>query len=264
MAEVMAGGELIVLTSVALKGVLEALAPAFRQETGCGLSMRYGPGGVVLQRVRSGDTVDVVVAPPDIVEVLTAEGRIVAGSARTIARSVIGIAVRAGAPRPKIETADDLRRALLAARSVAYTDPATGAASGVHLAGILERFGIADAVNAKAKLGDGGPVAAYVARGEAELAVQQICEHMLVQGVDVVGPLPAELQKVTTFTAAVGADAAATSPAHALIDLLLAPHVQAAMPAHGLEPAGSHADDRARVMRAPRSPTVSRDPGTAQ
>ena len=151
----MAGSELTVLTSVALKGVLEALAPAFLQETGYGLAMRYGPGGVVLQRVRSGAGGDVVIAPPEVMETLAGEGRIVAGSARTIAHSVIGIAVRAGAPKPKIETADDLRRALLAAPSVAYTDPATGAASGVHLAGILERFGIADAVNARAKLGDG-------------------------------------------------------------------------------------------------------------
>ena len=92
-------------------------------------------------------------------------------------------------------------------------------------------------------------MAAYVARGEAELAVQQICEHMLVQGVDVVGPLPAELQKVTTFIAAVGADAAAPDPAHALIDLLLAPHVQAAMPAHGLEPARSHPDAVSGLVR---------------
>jgi molybdate transport system substrate-binding protein len=237
----MAGSELTVLTSVALKGVLEALAPAFLQETGYGLAMRYGPGGVVLQRVRSGAGGDVVIAPPEVMETLAGEGRIVAGSARTIAHSVIGIAVRAGAPKPKIETADDLRRALLAAPSVAYTDPATGAASGVHLAGILKRFGIADAVNARAKLGDGGPVAAYVARGEAELAVQQICEHMLVKGVDVVGPLPAELQKVTTLVAAVRADAAAPDPAHALIGLLVAPHVQATMPAHGLEPARPHA-----------------------
>jgi molybdate transport system substrate-binding protein len=149
---------------------------------------------------------------------------------------VIGIAVRAGAPRPKIDTADDVRQALLAARSVAYTDPSTGAASGVHFVQLLERFGIADVVKAKAKLGDGGPVAEFVARGEADIAIQQLCEHMLVPGVDVVGPLPDELNKTTTFTAGVAKSAAAPIEAAALIRLLQAPHVRAAMPSHGLQP----------------------------
>jgi molybdate transport system substrate-binding protein len=231
--------ELAVLTSVAMKGVLEQLAPELRQETGCELSMSFGPGGVVLRRVRAGDRSDVVIAPPEVVEVLIGEGRIVAGSQRLIARSVIGVAVRSGAAKPRIDTPDEFRQALLQARSVAYTDPATGAASGVHFAGILDRFGIANEINAKAKLGDGGPVAEYVARGEAELAVQQLCEHMLVKGVDVVGPLPADFQKVTTFAASVAAGALHPPQASALIDLLLAPHVQAAMSTHGLEAIGS-------------------------
>jgi molybdate transport system substrate-binding protein len=236
MAEVVRGGELKILTSVAMKGVLEELAAEFRQATGCGLSMSYGPGGVVLQRVRAGDANDVVIATPEAIEVLIGEGRLLAGSQRLIARSVIGVAVRSGAPKPRIDTVEDFRRALLAARSVAYTNPATGAASGVHLSKILDRFGIADEINAKAKLGDGGPVAEFVVSGEAELAVQQLCEHMLVRGIDIVGPLPAELQKVTTFTAAVGAGATVPDQASALIRLLLAPQVQAALSGHGLEP----------------------------
>lgn len=235
MADVAQSGELKVLTSVALKGVLEQLAPELRQQTGCDLAMSYGPGGVVLRRVRTGDPGDVVVAPPEVVEALIGEGRIVAGSQRLIARSVIGVAVRSGTARPRIDTADEFRQALLQARSVAYTDPATAAASGAHFVEILDRFGIANEIKAKAKLGDGGPVAEYVARGEAELAVQQLCEHMLVKGIDIVGPLPAELQKVTTFAAAVAARASHPGHAGALIELLLAPHVQAAMAAHGLE-----------------------------
>jgi molybdate transport system substrate-binding protein len=236
MAEVARGGELKILTSVAMKGVLEGLTPEFRRVTGCGLSMSYGPGGVVLRRVRAGGANDVVIATPEAVEALIGEGRLLAGSQHLIARSVIGVAVRSGAPKPRIDTVEDFRRALLAARSVAYTNPATGAASGVHLSNILDRFGIANEINAKAKLGDGGPVAEFVASGEAELAIQQLCEHMLVPGVDVVGPLPAELQKVTTFAAAVGAGASNPEQGRALIRLLMAPHVQAAMPALGLEP----------------------------
>jgi molybdate transport system substrate-binding protein len=225
-----------VLTSVALKGALEQLAPEFRRMTGRGLTMSYAPAGIVVQRVRSGVASDVVIVTPETIDVLIGEGRVTAGSQRAIARSVIGVAVRAGTPHPKIGSVEDFREALLRARSVAYTDPATGAASGVHFVQLLDRMGIADAIKAKAKLGDGGPVAEFVARGEAELAIQQICEHRLVAGVDVVGPVPAEFQKVTTFVAGVAADASAAQDAGTLVALLCAPHVRAAMPAHGLEP----------------------------
>jgi len=229
-------GNLNVMASVAFKGVLERFEPEYRQTTGLGFAPAYAPAGTVVRRVRTGATADVVIVTPDTMKLLVDEGLGVAGSERNIAKSVIGVAVRAGAPKPNIATADDLRDALVAAKSVAYTDPSTGAASGVHFVQLLERFGIADAVKAKAKLGDGGPVAEFVARGEAELAIQQLCEHMLVPGVDIVGPLPDELNKVTTFTAGVAQSAAALEQAAALIRLLLAPHVRAAMPSHGLQP----------------------------
>jgi molybdate transport system substrate-binding protein len=225
-----------VMASVAFKGVLERFEREYRQATGFGFAPVYAPAGTVVRRVRTGTTADVVIVTPDTMKLLIDEGLGVAGSERNIAKSVIGVAVRAGAPKPSIATADDLRDALVAAKSVAYTDPSTGAASGVHFVQILERFGIADAVKAKAKLGDGGPVAEFLARGEAELAIQQLCEHMLVPGVDIVGPLPDELNKVTTFTAGVARSAAAPEQAAALIRLLLAPHVRAAMPSHGLQP----------------------------
>jgi molybdate transport system substrate-binding protein len=160
----------------------------------------------------------------------------VAGTERDIARSVIGVAVRAGEQQPKIGTPDELRATLLKAKSVAYTDPATGAASGVHFMQILERFGIADAVRAKAMLGSGGPVAEFVASGEAEIAIQQLCEHMLVPGVDVVGPIPDELNKVTTFTAGIATATAAQDLSAQLIQMLMAPQGQNIMPSHGLEP----------------------------
>ena len=229
-------GNLNVMASVAFKGVLERFEPEYRQATGLGFAPVYAPAGTVVRRIRAGTTADVVVVTPDTMNLLIDGGLGVAGSERNIATSVIGVAVRAGAPKPKITTADDVRDALLAAKSVAYTDPSTGAASGVHFVQLLERFGIADAVKAKAKLGDGGPVAEFVARGEAELAIQQLCEHMLVPGVEIVGPLPDELNKTTTFTAGVTRSAAAPEEATALIRLLLAPHVRAAMPSHGLQP----------------------------
>lgn len=225
-----------VLTSVALKAVFAELAPDFRRQTGCDLAMSFGPAGTLVERLKAGDLADLVVVTPASMDELIGGGHVVAGSQRNVARSRIGVAVRAGAPRPKIATPEDFKRALLAARRVAYTNPTTGAASGVHFVELLERFGIADMIKAKAKLGDGGPVAEFLARGEADLAIQQLCEHMLVAGVDVVGPLPDELQRVTTFTAGVGARSAAPDHAGALIALLVTPSSQAKLTARGLEP----------------------------
>ena len=228
--------DLHVFTSVALKGVLEQFGPEFRQSTGYGLAMTYAPAPVVVRRVREGVAADVLIVTPDSWPVLVRDGNAVAGTERDFAQSVVGVAVRAGAPHPKIGTADEFKETLLRAKSVAYTDPATGAASGVHFMKLVETFGIADAIRAKAKLGIGGPVAEFVASGEAEIAIQQLCEHMLIAGVDVVGPIPAELNRTTTFTAGVAARSSAPEIAAALIALLTAPHVRAALPSHGLQP----------------------------
>jgi len=229
-------GNLKVMASVAFKGVLERFEPEFEKATGFRFAPVYAPAGTVVKRVRAGTTADVVIVTPETMKLLIDEGLAASGSEHDIAKSVVGVAVRAGAPKPKIATAEEVKAALLAARSVAYTDPSTGAASGVHFIKLCERFGIADAVKAKARLGDGGPVAEFVARGEAELAIQQLCEHMLVPGVDVVGPLPDALNKTTVFTAGLTRSAAAPGEGTALIKLLLAPHVRAAMPSHGLTP----------------------------
>lgn len=229
--------KLRLMASVAFKGLLERFEAEYRQTTGLGFAPMYAPAGTVVRRVRAGEASDLVIVTPETMKLLVDEALSVAGSERDIATSVIGVAVRAGAPRPKIDTVDDVRRALLAAKSIAYTDPSTGAASGVHFVQLLERLGIAGMMKAIMKLGDGGPVAEFVARGDAEIAIQQLCEHMLVPGVDVVGPLPDEINRTTTFTAGVARSATAPDEATALIRLLLAPHVRAAMPSHGLQPA---------------------------
>lgn len=229
-------GVLDLFTTVALKGVLDELEPEFRAATGLGFTMTFGPGGICLAHVRSGKVNDVVISAPPVLETLTAEGYLVPGTSVNVARSIVGVAVPAGAPKPAIGTVAEFRAALLAADAVAYTNPATGAASGVHMAKVLQDLGIAEAVNAKAKLGSGGPVAEFLPRGEATLAVQQICEHMLVPGVDVVGPVPDEIQTVTTLGIALHARAASPQPARVLIDLLRSSRGQSVLPKHGLQP----------------------------
>jgi molybdate transport system substrate-binding protein len=225
---------LAVLTTVALKGVLARVAPEFAKATGLAIAPTFAPAGVVIRRMREGATADVLVVTPDTWPVLEKEGLGAPGTGRDIASSVIGVAVRAGAPRPKIGSAEEFRQTLIDAKSIAFTDPATGAASVVHFMQLAEKWGIADQVKAKGVLGDGGPVAEFVAAGRAEIAVQQLSEHCLVAGVDVVGALPADLNKSTTFTAGVAARAAHPSEAAALIAMLTAPDVQKAMPEHGL------------------------------
>lgn len=225
---------LIVLTTVALKGVLERIEPEFTKATGLSIAPQWAPAPVVVKWLREGRAADVVVVTPDSFEELVKDGLGAAGTGRNVGRSVVGVAVKAGAPRPDISTPEAFKRALIAAKSVAYTDPSTGAASGVFFMSLAEKFGIADQMKAKAKLGSGGPVAEFVASGEAEIAVQQLCEHKLIAGVDVVGALPDEINRTTTFTAGVAARAAAPKEAAALIALLCAPHVQRVLPEHGL------------------------------
>ena len=184
-------------------------------------------------------TVLATTAMKSALDALIRLGRVVAASRADIAGVRIGVAVRKGAPRPDISSADALKRALLAAKSVAFVDPASGGASGAHLVPMFERLGVAAQVNAKARLARGGPdgmVSAIVAAGEAEIGLQQISEIMSVDGVDLVGPLPDELQSVTVYSAGLLAKAALPDAAQALILFLRTPEAVVVLRAKGLEP----------------------------
>ena len=197
-----ARGELSALITTGLKAAVDDLGPAFERASGHKLRVTHGPSGALAKRVAGGEAADLLIVAGGI-DGLIAQNRIVAGSRRDIAAVRIGVAVRKGTPRPDIGTAEALRRALLAATSVAYVDPAAGGASGAPIVRMLERLGIAAAVNAKVKLARGGTadmVSAIVARGDAEIGIQQMSEIMAVAGVDLVGPLPQELQTVTVYT----------------------------------------------------------------
>jgi molybdate transport system substrate-binding protein len=166
------------------------------------------------------------------------EGRVLAGSEVTLASSATALAIRAGAPRPDISTVEALKRTLLAARAIAYTDPAAGGASGIYFAQLIERLGIAAAINAKTTFPPpAGLVGPLLVSGAVDLAVQQKPELLEVAGVEILGTLPGELHMVTTFVAGIEASSASVTPAKALIDALAAPATAALFRARGLDPA---------------------------
>ena len=181
-----------------------------------------------------------LVFPAPGLDDLVKQGKIVADSKVILARSGMGVAVRAGAPKPDISTPEALKRTLLAAKSIVYTDPALRSPSGVHFAKVLERLGIAEEMKAKSKLHNGtGFNAEFVARGEIEIAIQQISEIVPVQGVELVGPLPADLQLTTVYATAIGADAKEQAAAKEFVKLLTSPAAAAVIKATGMEPGGS-------------------------
>ena len=183
-----------------------------------------------MRRIQNGETADLVIGFAPGIDELSKDGKVI-GSRSDLARSLIGVAVRAGAPKPDISSPDALRRALLAANAVAYS---SGGISGNHFVSVLEKLGIADEVKAKSKLG--APAAAFVARGEADIAVQQIPELIAVADAELVGPLPRELGHVTQFSAGLLASAKEPDAAKALIKFLMTEEAAAVIAAKGLTP----------------------------
>jgi molybdate transport system substrate-binding protein len=231
--------ELKVLTAGAFKQVVLALVPEFEKQSGHKVKVENDTVGALTKRIEGGESFDVAVLTPGAVNDLATKGKFAAGSRINLARVGVGVVVKEGAPKPDISTVEAFKQALLAAKSVAYIDPAAGGSSGIYVAGLLDKLGIAAAVNAKAKLIHGGAVADHIANGEAELGVHQISEILPVKGVTLVGPLPAEIQNYTVYAAGVGAGSKETDAAKALIGALSGPSAAAVFKAKGMEPAGS-------------------------
>jgi molybdate transport system substrate-binding protein len=224
-----------VLTAGAMRGVLAELLPQFEMDTGHKVSLDNATAGMLAQRIEAGEAFDVAVITPKAIDGLIGKGRFAAGSRVDVAKVGIGVAVKAGAPLPDIATVEGFRRTLLAARSVAYIDPKAGGSSGIYFDGLLDRLGIAGEVRPKARLKQGGYVAELVASGEAEVAVHQISEIVPVNGVVLVGPLPAEVQNFTTYTAAIGANARDAAAAKALVERLAGPAAGPILKMKGME-----------------------------
>jgi molybdate transport system substrate-binding protein len=229
--------EIRVMTSGAFTAPYLQLIPEFERAThnkivtAYGASMGNAPDSIP-SRLQRGEPVDIVILAADALDALIKQGKVVPGSRVDLVRSSIGMAVRAGAPMPDISTVDALKRTLLEARSIAYS----ASASGVYLSHeMFQRLGIADQIRSKCKRIASEPVGAVVARGDAEIGFQQISELLPVPGIDYVGPLPREVQKVTVFSAGVAVGAKQPDAARALIKFLASPAAAPVIKKTGLE-----------------------------
>jgi molybdate transport system substrate-binding protein len=227
--------EVAVMSTLGLMGVLRELAPLHERATGTKIAAAFAPTTALEERIRAGDAADVAVLTATAVDGLTQNGVLWAGGRVDLARSVVGVAVRAGAPRPDIGSPEAFARALLDTRSLAYS---RAGASGIFFAGLIRRLGIADRVDAKATVIPGGLTGELAARGEVEIAVQQVSELMEVPGVDIVGPLPAELGGVTIFSGALFSASPRKEAGAALLRFLSTPDTAPIYRRKGLEPLG--------------------------
>jgi molybdate transport system substrate-binding protein len=220
-----------VMASAAFREAYLELVPQFERASGHKVTTLWVPSVQMMSRLKGGETVDVVILSAASLDELIQAGII--GDRVDLAKSGVGVAVRAGAAKPNISSGEALKRAVLAARSVVYS---TGP-SGIYLAGLFQRMGIAEQVKTKLKQVQGEPAGAVVARGEAELGFQQVSELLPVPGIDLVGPLPPDVQQITTFSAGLHVKAKELDAAKALVKFLTAPAAAPLIRSKGMEPA---------------------------
>jgi len=226
--------ELRLISSMATRQVLADLVNLFEASSPQRVSVESVGGVDAAKRVRAGEAFDLVVLAANAIDELMAAGRLVAGSRVDLVRSGVAIAVRAGAPRPDIGSEEAVRRAVVAARNLSYS---TGP-SGVHLAKLFERWGIAEQLKRRiVQAPPGVPVGTLVARGEVELGFQQLSELMNLPGIDVLGPLPPAIQIITTFSGGVAQTSARPDAARAVLEFMASPAVAAIKQKQGMEPA---------------------------
>ena len=208
-----------ILCSNGVKSVMLALAPAWERKKAAPLAITWGSTLGLMKEIKNGAAADLAILTDEAIDELIGSGKAVAGSRVDLARSGIGVAVRKGAAKPDISTPEALKRTFLAARSIAHSK--TGM-SGIYFPTVLERLGISEAVRGKIVIPKSGMVGDLVAKGEAELGIQQISELLPVAGVEIVGPLPAPLQKITVFSAGVLTTASDRQAGKELVDFIAA------------------------------------------
>jgi len=226
--------EIKVLASNGVKASLEELAPAFERQTGNKLSITFGLAAALKRQIESGEAFDLAILTNAGIDDLAKQGKVDGASRASIARSGVGIGIKRGAPRSDIATPDALKRTLLGAKSIAW---AKEGQSGIYFAGLLERMGIAEQMKPKVvPAANGAEVGKLVVEGKSQYGVILVNELMAVPGVEVLGPLPAELQTYTVFHSAVGSASKNAAAAKAFSRFLTTPSSRAVFKAKGQEP----------------------------
>jgi molybdate transport system substrate-binding protein len=237
-ATLASAAEIKVFSTIGVQAALEELTPKFEKASGHKLTITWGTAAILVKRVQAGETADLMILTRQSLDALTKEGKASADTDATFASSGMAMVVKKGAPKPDISTPEAFKQTLLKAKTIAYSNPAHGGASGVYLGKLLERMGIADQMKDKTKFPPpSGNAANLVVSGEAELAVQQEPEVMAVAGVDMVGPLPGDLNNITVYAAGVGSGTKEADAAKVLIKFLHTPEAKAVFKARGLVPA---------------------------
>jgi molybdate transport system substrate-binding protein len=224
--------EIAVLATTSLRQALKRLGPQFERASGYRLSYELGTSAPLKRRIDAGEAFDLAILVPAALDALIKEGKVMADTRTDIARSAIGVAVRAGEPKPLIGTAEALKGALLAARSISYSGEG---ASGKYFTGLLDRLGIGADVTPKLRPLPSGEAVAPVAQGEVEMAVITLANIVGVPGVEIAGVLPRDMQHYTVYTAGVAAASRHAEAARALLALLIAPEATPAIEAAGME-----------------------------
>ena len=220
-----------ILSGGAMRPLLVEAVPLFERASGNKVDIRFALTSVLTKDIEAGAAFDIALLPRPELDALAQGGKIAPGTQTDITRSAVGLAVRAGAPHPDIGTVAALKRTLLEARSIGYSDGPSGA----YIAGLLERLGIAAEMKPKTKL-TGRPVAEIVAEGEAEVGMQQIVAILPVKGADIVGPLPSELQNIIVYAAGFSMAAQESAAARAFITFMTTSDVARIIRAKGMEP----------------------------
>jgi molybdate transport system substrate-binding protein len=221
-----------------MKTSLDAAAPEFERTTGHTLAFAFAPSGRTARIVAGGEANDVAIVTDRGIDELIEQGRIVAGTRTDLARSAMALAVQKGAPRPDISSAEKFRDAMLAAKALAMSNPVGGGQSGANLIKIFDRLGIAEAMAAKSIYGPGGPaglIGNFLLRKEVDIGIQQLSELMAVPGIEIVGPLPPDIQVTTVFSAGLSSSAKNAEGAKALLSFLGTPAVAAIVRSMGME-----------------------------
>jgi molybdate transport system substrate-binding protein len=233
LAGTASAADIKVMASAAIKEAYLELVPQFEKSTEHKVTTTWAGTVDMMKRLTGGEVFDLVIMAGPSIDELVKQGKIVAGSRVDLAKSGVGVAVRAGAPKPDISSSDALKRAMLAAKSIAYS---TGP-SGVYIASLFQRMGIADAVKDKVKIGQPGtPIGEIIARGEAEIGFQQVSELLPVAGIDYIGPLPPDIQQITVFAGGIHTAAAQADAAKALVKFLTSPQAAPVIRKKGMEP----------------------------